>query len=58
MAPVVSIGTQSFEKLRRDRAFYVDKTGLIREWRENQDDVKTCRTESFAADQQGSAADV
>ncbi len=39
MLPVISIGTQSFEKLRRDRSFYVDKTGLIREWWENQDDV-------------------
>ncbi len=37
--PVVSIGTQSFEKLRTLKSFYVDKTDFIREWWENQDDV-------------------
>lgn len=37
--PVVSIGTQSFEKLREMGSFYVDKTSFIREWWENQDEV-------------------
>lgn len=39
MKPVVSLGTQSFEKLRRNHSFYVDKTSLIQEWWENHDDV-------------------
>lgn len=39
MRPVVSIGTQSFEKLRQNKSFYVDKTGFIKEWWENHDDV-------------------
>ncbi len=39
MKPVVSIGIQSFEKLRQNHCFYVDKTLLIQEWWENQDDV-------------------
>ena len=37
--PVVSIGTQSFEKLRNMESFYVDKTFFIKEWWENQDEV-------------------
>lgn len=39
MRPVVSIGTQSFEKLRQNKSFYVDKTDLIKEWWGNHDDV-------------------
>lgn len=39
MRPVVSIGTQDFEKVRADNVFYVDKTGFIKEWWENHDDV-------------------
>lgn len=39
MRPVVSIGTQDFEKVRKGNAFYVDKTHFIKEWWENQDDV-------------------
>ena len=39
MKPVISLGTQSFEKLRENHSFYVDKTALIQEWWENQDDV-------------------
>ena len=39
MKPVVSIGTQDFEKVRKDNVFYVDKTHFIKEWWENQDDV-------------------
>lgn len=39
MKPVVSIGTQDFEKVRKGHAFYVDKTYFIKEWWENQDDV-------------------
>ena len=37
--PVISIGTQSFEKLRTAGSFYIDKTDFICEWWENQDDV-------------------
>ena len=39
MNPKVSIGIQNFEKLRKYRAFYVDKTDFIREWWENADEV-------------------
>ena len=35
----VSIGSQSFEKLRINHSFYIDKTAFIKEWWENQDDV-------------------
>lgn len=35
----ISIGTQDFEKLRTSGSFYIDKTDLIREWWERQDDV-------------------
>ena len=35
----ISIGTQDFEKLRTSASFYIDKTDLIREWWERQDDV-------------------
>lgn len=39
MKPTISIGTQSFELLRENNCFFIDKTGLIREWWENQDAV-------------------
>lgn len=39
MNPKVSIGIQNFEKLRKYRAFYADKTNFIREWWENPDEV-------------------
>ena len=39
MARTVGIGIQSFEKIRKNNCFYVDKTYFIREWWENQDDV-------------------
>lgn len=39
MNPKASIGIQNFEKLRKYRAFYVDKTNFIREWWENPDEV-------------------
>ena len=39
MKPVISLGTQSFEELRKNHSFYVDKTLLIQEWWENQDSV-------------------
>lgn len=39
MEKVVSIGAQDFAKLRANGSFYIDKTELIREWWENQDDV-------------------
>ena len=39
MARTVGIGIQSFEKVRQNNCFYVDKTGFIKEWWENQDDV-------------------
>ncbi len=39
MARTVGIGIQSFEKIRENDCFYVDKTGFIQEWWENRDDV-------------------
>ncbi len=39
MEPTVSIGTQSFEFIRQENAFYIDKTGFIREWWEGKDAV-------------------
>ncbi len=39
MARTVGIGIQSFEKIRENDCFYVDKTGFIQEWWENKDDV-------------------
>lgn len=37
--PVVSIGTQDFEFIRKNHFFYVDKTSFIEEWWENGDAV-------------------
>lgn len=37
--PVVNIGVQRFDKVRKQRAFYVDKTDFIREWWETGSDV-------------------
>ncbi len=43
----VDIGVQSFEKIRRRKAFYIDKTGLIREWWEGgSEDRKSTRLNS------------
>lgn len=39
MNRTISIGTQSFEKLRESNSFYIDKTDFIRQWWENGDDV-------------------
>ncbi len=39
MIPQISIGAQSFEKLRMTKCFYVDKTNFIKEWWERQDIV-------------------
>ena len=39
MARTVAIGIQSFDKIRKDGYFYIDKTGFIREWWESGDDV-------------------
>lgn len=36
---VVGIGVQSFEQLREREAFYIDKTGLIKEWWEDASSV-------------------
>lgn len=36
---VVGIGIQSFEQLRERNAFYIDKTGLIKEWWEDASSV-------------------
>lgn len=37
MAKTISIGAQSFEYIRRKDCFFVDKTGFIKEWWENED---------------------
>ena len=39
MGKTVAIGIQSFDKLRSDGYFYIDKTDFIREWWESGDDV-------------------
>ncbi len=39
MKTAISIGNQSFEKIRTTHSFYIDKTGFIREWWEEQDIV-------------------
>ncbi|MCM1088340.1 MAG: AAA family ATPase, partial [Muribaculaceae bacterium] len=39
MARTVAIGRQDFEKIRTRNNFYIDKTNLIREWWEAEDDV-------------------
>ena len=39
MARTVGIGIQSFEKIRKNNCFYVDKTYFIKEWWESRDDV-------------------
>ena len=39
MARVVGIGKQSFEKIIKEKCFYVDKTAFIKEWWDNKDDV-------------------
>ena len=39
MARKVAIGIQSFEKIREDNYFYIDKTSFIKEWWESGDDV-------------------
>jgi len=39
VARVIGIGIQDFEKLIRKNIFYIDKTGFIKEWWENEDDV-------------------
>ena len=39
MAKVISIGNQSFESIRKDDCFYIDKTHFIKEWWENKDNV-------------------
>ena len=35
----VAIGIQSFDKIREDNYFYVDKTSFIKEWWERGDEV-------------------
>jgi len=39
VARTVGIGIQSFEKIRENNYFYIDKTKFIKEWWENGDDV-------------------
>jgi hypothetical protein len=39
MGRTVAIGIQDFEKVIKNQCFYVDKTGFIKEWWENADDV-------------------
>ena len=39
MARVVGIGKQSFEKIIKEKCFYIDKTAFIKEWWDNKDDV-------------------
>ncbi|MDO4337372.1 MAG: AAA family ATPase [Eubacteriales bacterium] len=39
MKRIISIGTQDFAYLRENNYFYIDKTGFIKEWWENGDNV-------------------
>lgn len=39
MARTVSIGAQDFERIRRNGIFYIDKTKMIKEWWESEDEV-------------------
>ena len=39
MGKVISIGKQNFASLRENDCFYIDKSELIREWWESQDDI-------------------
>ena len=39
---VVNIGVQQFDKVREQNAFYIDKTGFIKEWWEGGSDVVDC----------------
>ena len=39
MKKAIAIGAQSFEKIRQNDCFYIDKTYFIKEWFENNDDV-------------------
>lgn len=39
MGGTISIGAQSFEFIRENECFFVDKTGFIKEWWENRDVV-------------------
>lgn len=39
MAKIIGIGHQDFAQLMASGCFYMDKTGFIREWWENQDAV-------------------
>ncbi len=39
MARTLGIGKQDFEKVRKENAFYIDKTKFIRQWWESEDDV-------------------
>lgn len=39
MHPIISIGKQNFASLRENNCFYIDKSDLIREWWESQDEI-------------------
>ena len=39
MARTVGIGIQSFEKIRKEKYFYIDKTSFIKEWWDSMDSV-------------------
>lgn len=39
MCRTISIGAQSFEFIRKNDCFFIDKSDLIREWWESQDAV-------------------
>ena len=36
---VIGIGKQSFEDIIQSNCFYIDKTSLIKEWWESEDDI-------------------
>ena len=36
---VVNLGEQQFDRMMEEKKFYIDKTGFIKEWWENRDEV-------------------
>ena len=44
MARTVGIGNQDFEKIVTRDIFYIDKTGFIREWWANEDEVTAAQS--------------
>lgn len=44
MNQAISIGKQNFASLRENNCFYIDKSDLIREWWDSQDEIRLEKT--------------